>query len=137
MEQLAKEENAETIQDIYEDDTYVTELKLDLSKGANNVFNFMGHGGIYRIVLECRTQGLTELAQVPVSISMGHYLLKTITLTGMDTEWRTEIVEPITAMNNNFFLKFYFGQSGMEVRSCRVERVMDRETLIAMREKNK
>ena len=131
LEVIREQETEEgELQEIYEDETFTTELTLDTSKGATNRFQFIGHGGVYRITMECCVDQISELAQVPVSVFSGHYLLKTITLNGKDTEWRTEVIEPVVSVNDILFLDFYFGQSGMKIRSCKLERVLDRGKLM-------
>lgn len=76
----------------------------------------------FRLEVTCRvSEGVSALAQVPVSIFLDQSLLKTITLTGEDREWRKEILDfPAPVPQNTFHLKVYFGQSGMELREIKV-----------------
>lgn len=74
-------------------------------------------GGSYTLHLRCRAmQGNSPLAQIPVSVFAGRAFLKTITITGTQTDW-CDFTVSLPALNtgDEFFLRFYFGQSGMEL----------------------
>ena len=103
---------------------------FDTAKGASNRYMIESGGGIYRIIIECSAEGISELAQIPMSVFKEQMLLKTITLSGKDTAVRTEIIEPIVVTNTTFFLKFYFGQGGMQIKSCKIERIVDKEGMM-------
>lgn len=105
-------------------------VAMDTSKGASNLYQLNAGGGRYRLTIECYVEGISELAQVPLSVFKEHELLKTITLTGKDTQVHTEVIEPVDAINTTFFLKFYFGQGGMKIKSCKLERVMSQEEMM-------
>ena len=61
---------------------------------------------------------------------MNKDVLKTITLTGADNEWRTERIPVLPGFSSNFFLKFYFGQTGIVLRSARLVLTEDTENKI-------
>ncbi|MCR5754442.1 MAG: glycoside hydrolase family 3 C-terminal domain-containing protein [Acetatifactor sp.] len=107
---------------------YLTDM--DTSKGTSNLYQMASGGGAYRLTIECLVEGISELAQVPLTIFKERELLKTITLTGKDTSICTEVIEPIIATNTTFFLKFYFGQGGMKIKSCKLERTMSQDELM-------
>ena len=74
-------------------------------------------GGAYTLHLRCRAMpGNSPLAQIPVSIFAGRVLVKTITITGTQTDW-CEFTAALPAVDAGevFYLRFYFGQSGMEL----------------------
>lgn len=71
----------------------------------------------------CRVPSAGELSQIPVSIFQDKQLLRTVTLTGKDSTWREVTVELAPAFLNRYFLKFYFGQSGMELKDCTIQTV--------------
>ena len=74
-------------------------------------------GGSYTLHLRCRAMlGSSPLAQIPVSVFAGRAFLKTITITGTQTDW-CDFTVSLPALNtgDEFFLRFYFGQSGMEL----------------------
>ena len=76
--------------------------------------------GSYRLLLTCRVAGQGSLAQVPLTLSQDRQIVKTISLTGEDTEWRTQEVLLQPSFHNTIFLKFFFGQGGMEIREARL-----------------
>lgn len=109
----------------------ITPDMLDTSKGKSNLFQVApGAIGVYRLVVECAAEDSNALAQIPMSVFKDHQLVRTLTLTGVDTEWREEVFELSPVMSSSFFLKFYFGQGGMKIRSCRIEMVMDQEEMM-------
>ncbi len=74
-------------------------------------------GGSYTLHLRCRAMpGNSPLAQIPVSVFAGRAFLKTMTITGAQTDW-CDFTVSLPALNtgDEFFLRFYFGQSGMEL----------------------
>ncbi len=103
---------------------------IDTSKGMSNIYNLKMGGGAFRLTFEACVTGGNELAQVPLSIFKEHNLLKTITLTGRDSSFASYTVEPIVAHSANSFLKFYFGQGGMKIRNCILEKVMSMDELM-------
>ena len=76
-----------------------------------------GEGGSYTLHLRCRAMpGNSPLAQIPVSVFAGRVFLKTMTITGAQTDWCDFTVSlPSLNTGDEFFLRFYFGQSGMEL----------------------
>jgi beta-glucosidase len=75
--------------------------------------------GDYKLQLTVRAAaGLSELAQIPLSIFKDKELVKMLTLTGEDKEWQT-IEVPFIGCAMTFFLKMYFAQDGMEIKDVR------------------
>lgn len=103
---------------------------IDTTKGTNNLYQIQCGGGMYHLEIEMRAEGGNELAQIPVSIFKEFSLVKTITLTGADTEYRTESIELGHALSATLFLRFYFGQSGMDIKSIKVVRDLTQEQLL-------
>ena len=65
-----------------------------------------------------------------MSLFLDKDLAKSVTLTGADTQWQTiELVHP--SFVNSFFLKFFFGQTGIEVGRVRMEMIETREEAMA------
>ena len=60
---------------------------------------------------------------------MDRNLIRTITLTGMDTEWQTVEVELPPSFMVNYYLKFYFGQAGLEFKSVKLKLTKDLEDM--------
>ena len=96
---------------------------IDTSMGASNILQVkLKEKGRYRLEFFCRVSPDTvAVAQLPLSIFDDRLLVKTISLVGSDTEWKKQVVEfsgPI--MKYNFYIKLYFGQSGMEIKDFRI-----------------
>lgn len=53
-------------------------------------------------------------------MSQDRQIVKTISLTGEDKEWRTEEIRLNPSFHNTTFLKFFFGQGGMEIKEARL-----------------
>ena len=81
-------------------------------------------GGSYTLHLRCRAMpGNSPLAQIPVSVFAGRAFLKTMTITGAQTDW-CDFSVGLPALNtgDEFFLRFYFGQSGMELSAVTLKK---------------
>ncbi len=98
----------------------VEEMATD--KGSRVMFELAAkERGQYRMTLECRVPAQGSLAQVPVTISQDKQIVKMISLTGEDKEWQKQELTLNPVFQNTSFVTFFFGQSGMELRNCRVE----------------
>ena len=94
---------------------------IDTKKGKTTVFTIcQGTRALYELELEIRAVSGNPLAQIPVTVFQDKEIARTITLNGTDSEWRTERVMLRGAFMANFFLKFYFSQTGLEIRSARL-----------------
>ncbi len=97
---------------------------IDTQRGKSTLLQVvLTEGDASRLSFSCRVPSAGELSQIPLSIFQDKQLLKTITLTGKDSEWRTEVIDLEPAFCSTYFLKFYFGQSGMEIKECKIEEV--------------
>ncbi|MBQ8822079.1 MAG: glycoside hydrolase family 3 protein [Lachnospiraceae bacterium] len=87
--------------------------------------------GYYRLEMICRVVSDNELAQVPVSVFRDRDLLKTITLSGEESTWKTESISFECSFAYNYTMKFFFGQSGMEIQSIKIiqEKSIEQELL--------
>ena len=95
--------------------------QIPTARGSSINFELnIGERGVYRLELVCRVVGQGSLAQVPLTVSQDKQIVKTISLTGEDREWRTETVMLHPSFHNTTFLKLYFGQGGMEIREARL-----------------
>lgn len=105
--------------------------ELIREKDATNLITLlMKTRGRYRLILTCRTEeGIPEMAQIPVSIFQDKTLVKTITLTGLDHDWKTfEIEEELGVFFMSImYLKLRFAQTGMEVKELKMELVENME----------
>ncbi len=95
--------------------------EINTSKGNSVIFEIsLKERGVYRMEFLCRTAGQGSLAQIPLTISQDKQIVRTLSLTGEDTEWRKEEIALNPMFMNTIFVKFYFGQSGMEMKEGRL-----------------
>ena len=99
--------------------------QIDTARGANTMVSVAPlKPGIYKLALTMRANTESSVAQIPMSIYRDKALLKEITLTGADTEWRTVEIEMPPCMFT-FFLRFYFAQAGIEIQRCEISFVKE------------
>ena len=100
------------------DGTAIDVAAIDNSYRRTTAFRVTAaEGGSYTLHLRCRAMpGNSPLAQIPVSVFAGRAFLKTMTITGAQADW-CDFSVGLPALNtgDEFFLRFYFGQSGMEL----------------------
>ena len=77
--------------------------------------------------LVLRADNQPDVAQLPMTIFQDKMLVKTVTLTGMDKEWQTLKLELFPSFIGNFYLKFYFAQGGLKIKSAKVTVTKDME----------
>ena len=77
--------------------------------------------------LMLRADNQPDVAQLPVSVFQDKQLIKSFTLTGMDKEWKSIKIDLIPAFMSNFYLKFYFAQGGLEIKSAKITITKDIE----------
>ncbi|NLL77205.1 MAG: beta-glucosidase [Clostridiales bacterium] len=107
-----------------EKETEIPAEWIDTKKGKSTLLQIvLKEENASRLSFSCRVPAEGELSQIPLSIFRDKQLLKTITLTGKDTDWRTEVIDLEPAFCGTYFLKFYFGQGGMEIRECKIEQI--------------
>lgn len=95
--------------------------EIDTSKGSSAMVEVsVRERGMYRLEFFCRVPDQQSLAQISLTLSQDKNILKTISLTGDDKEWTKQEVELKPVFHNACFLKFYFSQSGMELKEGRV-----------------
>ena len=95
--------------------------RIQTGKGSSVTFELnIQERGIYRLELVCRVVGQGSLAQIPLTLSQDKQIVKTISLTGEDKDWRTVEVRLNPSFHNTTFLKFFFGQGGMEIQEARL-----------------
>ena len=93
-------------------------------KGASNyILMCMKERGKYRLEITLRAKGGNEVAQMPLSVFKDRDLVRTITLSGADTEYRTEYVDMDDCTHfYNVTLKLFFGQGGLEIKEMKLVR---------------
>ncbi|MCR5101245.1 MAG: glycoside hydrolase family 3 C-terminal domain-containing protein [Butyrivibrio sp.] len=95
---------------------YIDENEIKTGKGKTNMVSVsFKERGDYKLSMMVRANSVSELAQIPLSIFRDKELVKMVTLTGGDTEWRMIEIQ-FENCAQTFFLKFYFAQDGMEIK---------------------
>jgi beta-glucosidase len=117
--------------DLRIDESGVADINPKEIKTARNTTNMVTvsfkERGDYKLVMTVRAAaGLSELAQIPLSVFKDKELVKMVTLTGEDKEWQT-IEVPFVGCAMTFFLKLYFAQDGMEIKDISFKLVKSRE----------
>ncbi|SDB03407.1 glycoside hydrolase family 3 C-terminal domain-containing protein [Butyrivibrio sp. INlla16] len=79
--------------------------------------------------LVIRANNQPDVAQLPFSVFQDKMLVKSVTLTGMDKEWQTIKIGLGPAMIGNFYLKLYFAQGGLEIKSAKIIFTKDIESM--------
>lgn len=101
---------------------------IDSSKGSAALFQvFTAPRGVYQLEIRCKANTENTLAQIPCSVFQEKKLVGTVSLTGADREERTFELTMEPALMGSFYLKFYFGQSGMKITKCRLTLLKDME----------
>lgn len=96
---------------------------LDTAKGAIDLVSVsVAERGIYALEFTCRASAEEgELAQIPVTIYKDKEMVETISITGADKEWKTYRIDQLPpSFQTSFYLKFFFGQGGMEVKDVKL-----------------
>lgn len=96
---------------------------IDTAKGkTTNIQVAVKERGTFRLEFSCRASaGTADLAQLPVSVFQDKQLIETVTLAGYEKEWQTKVVHFSNPLfHYTFFIKLFFGMSGMEIRDMKV-----------------
>lgn len=111
-----------------DDETELDKSLIDTSKGATTAFVVSSNRKtMLDMEIVLRADNQPDVAQLPLSVFQDKMLIKTITLTGMDKEWQTIRINMVPAIMSNFYLKFYFAQGGLEIKSVKIVRTEDLE----------
>ena len=102
----------------------VTELdagKIVVGKGASTTFLLSAPKRcMMELQMVVRADNQPDVAQLPMTVFQDKMLVKSVTLTGMDKEWQTLKIDLFPSFIGNFYLKFYFAQGGLEIKSAKV-----------------
>ena len=91
-------------------------------KGKNSIFQIIApFRRRHKLTLTVRSTAESDLAQLPFSVFINRELKTTITLEGKDREWNTIEIDLGFMEGNNYYLKFYFAQSGLVIRNVSLD----------------
>ena len=104
---------------------------IKTERGETTVFNVQPRQqGLYKVTVRVRVkEGFEPQAQLPMSIFIDKAVVKAVTLTGADTDWQEFDFQHVSVVNS-FFLKFFFGQTGLEIDKVHFELLVTREELM-------
>lgn len=102
------------------EDAEIKSSIIDTSMGASTTIaaSFRQEGD-FVLELEMRSTGTTAQAQMPLTIFKDNIVNGMITLTGQNTEWKTYRLD-LGRCFGTTYLRFYFAQGGIELRSVRL-----------------
>lgn len=111
---------------IYTDDLVVNGsaeydcAKLHTGKDEKNAIHVhLEEAGEYEATFEVSANG-SDLAQIPLTVSLNGTVKKVVLLNGADHEWHEHKVSMESSINIDVYLEFEFGQDGMSVRNLKV-----------------
>lgn len=105
------------------EETAVDTALIDTAKGKTTTIEVaVKKRGTFRLEFSYRASAeAAPLAQIPVSIFQDRQLIETVMLAGSEKEWQKKSVYfPTPLFHHTFFIKLFFGISGMELKDMRV-----------------
>ncbi len=94
---------------------------IGMSKGDNTRFGVSIHEqGLYKLTLILRSTDNNDVSQLPLSVFQDRNLLCTATLPGAQRDWET-VEFNVMGFSGNFYLRFFAAQTGLELKSVRME----------------
>ena len=120
------------------DEAEIDPALIDTARGKSTTIQVaVKERGTFRLEFDCRASAETaDLAQLPLSVFQDKQLKETITLAGSDKQWQTRVVHfPEPLFHYTFFVKLFFGMSGMELKNVKV--IMEESMEEQIQRKNK
>jgi len=103
-----------------EDGTVIDASQIDTSKGAmNRIFLCLKEKGQFLLKMDVAAHG-SELAQIPMVLSLNGTPKKVITRNGSENVPRTEELDLESVLSINVYLGMAFNQDGMEISNIRI-----------------
>lgn len=120
------------------DEAEIDPALIDTARGKSTTIQVaVKERGTFRLEFDCRASAETaDLAQLPLSVFQDKQLKETITLAGSDKQWQKRVVHfPEPLFHYTFFVKLFFGMSGMELKNVKV--IMEESMEEQIQRKNK
>lgn len=106
------------------DDGSIDLERFSTEQGKQYMFQlFVYQRGNYRLHLELKADTESDLAQLPMTLIKNSDPPKMISLMGYERQWREYVVDLGAVIAESFYLKVSYGQSGMRLRRCWLEKV--------------
>lgn len=103
-----------------EDGTVIDESLIDTSKGAmNRIFVCLKEKGNFALKMEVAADG-SDLAQIPMVLSLNGVPKKVVTRNGADHEFREETLYLESVLSINVYVGISFNQDGIKLRNIHV-----------------
>ena len=96
---------------------------IDTAKGKSTTIQVaVKERGTFRLEFFCRaSENTPDLAQLSMSVFQDRQLFGTVTIAGSEKEWQKKTVDfPVPLFHYTFFIKLFFGISGMELKDVKV-----------------
>ncbi len=111
-----------------DDEMDIDPKSITVAKGATTQFVITTpRRCLMDLELVMRADNQPDVAQLPMSVFQDKMLVKSVTLTGMDKEWQTIKINLHPAMVGNSYMKIYFAQGGLEIKSAKLVKTEDLE----------
>ena len=126
LAKLSSEENAFILDPIeipLEPETIIGSEMFDTTKGSNVMFRLTTTKvGKLKCSLNSKASNESpEVAQISCTVFNGAAVLTNIDLVGSEKEWKTQSFEIENSdFEPNVYLRFYFGQSGMDIKNLKI-----------------
>lgn len=133
LQHCAEQENAvmgSLLKVEMKDEAGIDAALIDTAKGRSTTIQVaVKERGTFRLEFSCRaSQNTPDLAQLSVSVFQDRQLSGTVTIAGSEKEWQRKTVDfPVPLFHYTFFIKLFFGMSGMELKDVRVVMVESME----------
>lgn len=143
LQKCAEEENAAMgalLKTEMLDEVGIDPALIDTAKGKSTTIQVaVKERGTFRLEFSCRaSENTPDLAQLSVSVFQDRQLFGTVTIAGSEKEWQRKTVEfPVPLFHYTFFIKLFFGMSGMELKDVRVVMVQSMEEELRNRMKER
>lgn len=121
-----------------QDEVSVDPALIDTAKGKSTTIQVaVKERGTFRLEFSCRaSESVPDLAQLSLSVFQDKQLSGTVTIAGSEKAWQKKSIEfPVPLFHYTFFIRLFFGMSGMELKDVKI--VMTRSMEEELRRKLK
>lgn len=105
------------------DEASVDPTLIHTAKGKSTTIQVaVKERGTFRLEFSCRAaENAPDLAQLPLSVFQDKQLSGTVTIAGSEKTWQKRSIEfPVPLFHYTFFIRLFFGMSGMELKDVKI-----------------